>query len=220
MDRQLSVAIIGGSGACGRELVPRLASNPRFKKIRIFTRRVLDEWKTMPNRDKLEIVTIPSPDGMKDWDKTRLEGMDTCFCCVGGRTKDGITAFRKTDYDYYVEFGQLAKAAGVPHYSVVSTMGASSSSWFKYLRVKGLAEEAIKGLGMPRASIFRPGMLLGRRNDSRLGEKIAAYIPFIPKVEVGTLAANMVKDAENYHLKASPKPAGAVVYENKDIVKL
>jgi hypothetical protein len=45
-------------------------------------------------------------------------------------------------------------------------------------------------------SIFRPGMLLHRDNDSRCGEKIASIIPFIDKIESRDTGKVLMKEAE------------------------
>ena len=71
-----------------------------------------------------------------------------------------------------MRLAKAAQEAGVSHCSVVSSMGAKSSSWFLYMKTKGQVEEGLRGLGFSYTSIFRPG-LLRRGNTDRLGEKIA-----------------------------------------------
>ena len=222
MERKLSVAIVGGSGACGRELIIELNKNPSIGKIIIFTRRILPEWETFlaePNT-KLNIQKVETLDNMRSWSLKLIEGVDTSFCCLGGRTKNGDAEFYKTDYTYYVEFAEYSKAAGVPHFSVISSKGADTSSWFYYFKVKGQADEAIMKLGFPFVSIFRPGFLLNRRNDSRFGESLFGIIPFMDKIETKVLADKMTLDCLNYHLKQSVKPTGSVVYPNNEILKI
>lgn len=222
MEKKLSAAIIGASGATGRELVLALNDSSYFSKIIIFTRRILPEWEPLMKEavTKLEVHKVDSLDGMKTWDKKLITGVDTCFCCMGGRTKNGDDLFYKTDYTYVVEFAELAKMAGVPHYSAISTIGASATSWFHYLKVKGQADETLQKLGLPFVSIFRPGVLMNRRNDSRWGETVASYVPFLAKIEVKTLAEKMMTDSINYHLKKEPKPTGSKIYSNKETLNI
>ena len=151
MNKKLAVALIGGSGAVGRELILQLNKLPHFEHIRIFTRRILPEWNPLLNapNSKLKIHQFKSLDGMKSWDHNLLHGIDSCFCCMGGRTGRGVTEFYKTDYTYYVEFAELAKLSGVPHYSLISSRSVSSNSRFLYMRVKGQANDAILKLGLP-----------------------------------------------------------------------
>lgn len=47
-----------------------------------------------------------------------------------------------------------------------------------------------------KLSIHRPGVLLHRDNDSRIGEKIASIIPFIAKIEASDFAKSLRIEAE------------------------
>jgi hypothetical protein len=44
--------------------------------------------------------------------------------------------FIKVDYDYIVGSAKMAKAAGVEHFSLISSGGANANSWFLYMKVK------------------------------------------------------------------------------------
>ena len=54
---------------------------------------------------------------------------------------------------------------------------------FLYMRVKGEVEAAIKGLNLPGLTIYQPGLIANRDGDSRIGETIGGWIPFIPKIQ-------------------------------------
>ena len=49
-------------------------------------------------------------------------------------------------------------------------LGAKANSWTLYPQTKGKAEEAIKDLGFNRVSIYRPGLLITERSESRMLE--------------------------------------------------
>ena len=46
-------------------------------------------------------------------------------------------AFRHIDYDYVVKCAEIAKESGVKQLSIVTSSGASASSFFLYLKTKG-----------------------------------------------------------------------------------
>lgn len=46
-------------------------------------------------------------------------------------------------------------------------------------------------------SVFRPGVLLNRVNDTRFGEKIVSCIPFLKKIECKDVAKALRIQAEN-----------------------
>lgn len=59
------------------------------------------------------------------------------FCTLGTRTKMGEEVFRKVDYTYPLWGADLALNFNIPHYSLCSSMGADSKSWFLYMKTKG-----------------------------------------------------------------------------------
>ena len=52
-------------------------------------------------------------------------------------------------------------------------LGAKASAWTLYPSTKGKAEEAVKELEFERTSIYRPGLLITEREESRILEKTA-----------------------------------------------
>lgn len=52
-------------------------------------------------------------------------------------------------------------------------IGAKANAWTLYTSTKGKAEEAVKALGFSRTSIYRPGLLITGRDESRFLEKTA-----------------------------------------------
>lgn len=79
-------------------------------------------------------------DELEQTGKWKFEGVDTVFCCLGSQTKHGKEAFIKTDKTYPLWIADIAKANGIKHYSLISSIGASSGSWFLYPRTKGEVE--------------------------------------------------------------------------------
>jgi len=66
--------------------------------------------------------------------------------------------------------------SGCGRYLMVSAVGASSKTGNFYLKFKGDAEDAIAASGIPSVSIFRPSMLMGKRNESRPAEDFARIL--------------------------------------------
>ena len=59
---------------------------------------------------------------------------------------------------------------------VVSSVGADSGSSNFYLRTKGEMEVELRKAGLRRLDVLRPGLLLGRRRESRPLERLAAVL--------------------------------------------
>jgi uncharacterized protein YbjT (DUF2867 family) len=75
-----------------------------------------------------------------------------------------------------VEIARRALRGGANQCLLVSSVGADSESAFFYSRVKGETEEAVTALDYWAIHLFRPGVLLGERSETRLGEKLAGGV--------------------------------------------
>lgn len=75
-----------------------------------------------------------------------------------------------------MELAQIALKNGSKQFNIVTAGGANSTSIFFYNRVKGEVEQALSDLGFEKLNIFRPSLLLGKRNEERLGEEIGTAV--------------------------------------------
>ena len=82
-------------------------------------------------------------------------------------------------------------------------LGAQADRWALYPSTKGKAEEAVKELDFARTSIYRPGLLITERQESRslekFGQWVAGFLDTSFKVSIKTedLAKAMVFNAIN-----------------------
>jgi len=95
---------------------------------------------------------------------------------------------------------RLALEGGARHFLLVSALGADPESRVFYSRVKGELERAVLALGYPGVTIVRPSLLLGDRQEFRLGEEIAKRFAWAtPRtyrpVEARDVAATLVDAA-------------------------
>ena len=66
--------------------------------------------------------------------------------------------------------------AKVPNISIVTSIGADSSSKNFYLKCKGEIENKISSLDFKSLSIYRPGLLIGARQEKRFAESIGQFL--------------------------------------------
>lgn len=143
----------------------------------------------MPRNAKLIIVsrnkpTFPLPKGVEvriledffDEDALRdvLRGGNEMICCIGTTIKKAGSkqAFEKTDVGIIEQLVQCCSQLDFNGFHYVSSIGSSMESKTFYLQCKGRAELAIQLGKFKRISILRPSLLLGKRREFRLGEKI------------------------------------------------
>ena len=225
-DKKINAIIIGATGAVGRELVDYLLMNDNYGKITIFVRRTIDRWdKMLPEKkQKLNIIKVANLDFMSE-DKDKIQSLlndniqyDVLFNVLGSRVGRGEEEFRKVDYTYVVNSCILCEKLNISHFSNCSAANAKKDSWFLYCRVKGEAEEDCMKKNVNYVSIFKPGIILNRDNDDRIGEKIIGYIPFLPKITSKDIAMSMLVDDLDY--QKGQKEKKAVQISHSDMEKL
>jgi uncharacterized protein YbjT (DUF2867 family) len=80
------------------------------------------------------------------------------------------------DYDYVMRFAGAGKRAGAERMLLVSSVGADPRASNFYLRVKGETERDLGSMEWPSLHLFRPSLLLGKRDEQRPGEQLAARL--------------------------------------------
>lgn len=174
--------LFGATGLTGGHLLKELIADPAYERVDIFVRR---PWADLPPKvvvhvtDLADLSTLPA-----------LPRADALFCCLGTTIARAGSreAFRWVDYHLPLAIGRWALAQGVPHYLLVSSLGADPRSSVFYSRVKGEVERDLKALDFPQLSIAQPSLLLGDRQESRPGEALAQRImPALSGLMVGPL---------------------------------
>ncbi|XP_076003122.1 oxidoreductase HTATIP2 [Genypterus blacodes] len=165
-----SCFVLGASGETGSRLLEELLERNIFSKITLIGRRQLTfEGKANENLMQ-EVVDFEK---LEDY-AAAFSGHDVGYCCLGTtKAKAGAEGFIRVDHDYVLKSAELAKAAGCTQFHLESSKGADKSSSFLYLKVKGQVEAEIEALGFDRFAIYRPGVLLVDRQESRPGEWLA-----------------------------------------------
>jgi len=139
-----------------------------------------------------------------------LPGADAAICALGTTIARAGSqeAFYTVDHDAVLVFAEAARAAGVPHFLVVTAVGANPRAKVFYSRVKGEVERDLAMLAFRRLDIAQPGLLLGYRKERRPVEQLLKTMDplarrFMPGrlrryagIEAATLARALLRLAE------------------------
>ena len=162
----MSISIVAGStGLIGRNVIEVLSNTNQ--SVVALTRRSISN---LPHNITELII---------DFDAFEKHGsLPPCsnvFICLGTtiKTAGSKENFRKVDIDYCLSIAKKAQKSGAETLSLISSIGANSSSKNFYLKTKGELEEAIQDLGFSTVNIFRPSFLVGERSEKRMAEKVA-----------------------------------------------
>ena len=213
------VIIAGSTGLIGSSLASMMAGSPAVEKVKLVTRRP-----TGIKGQNIEEIEVD----FEQLDKaSAVFSAVAAYCCLGTTMKQAGSkeAFYKVDHDFVVSFAEKCRDSGVNRFFLISAMGASPSSSIFYNKVKGETERDVLALGFREVRIFRPSLLLGDRDERRIGESIGKFLmttfEFLligPLRKYRAIKASVVAHAM---MKLSEvQESGSFIYESERIQKL
>ena len=211
--------VTGVTGMVGKSLLDKLLKSDHYDKVKVLSRQKLG------SHDKMEVIILSNFDNMAEV-SDQLWAEDI-FCCIGttmakAKTKE---AFKKVDFDYPLMLAEITSGNNADKFLLVSALGADKKSSIFYNRIKGQLEEAILNLDFPEIHILRPSLLLGSRDEKRVGEDAAKifYKTFNflfagPLKKYKAIHAEQVAKAM-LHFALNPSP-GKHIHENKELLDI
>jgi len=212
------VTLFGATGLIGGLLLKLLIDDSDFEKIKVISR------KPFLLNDKKIINKIIDFSNYESLSKS-IKNSKIVFAAIGttqSKVNGDNNEYRKIDFDILYNIAKACKENKVQNLLFVSSSGANSNSNSFYLKLKGEIEKSILDLNLKSTSIFRPSLLLGRRTEKRLGEKIAQIImPFfsflMPKnykpIKADLVAKSMVNVSKSFN-------PGFKIYHYPEIIKI
>jgi len=161
----MRLLLVGATGLVGSHVLRLALADARITQVTAPVRRALPQASRLL-APQVDYASLP-PDA--PWWQA-----DAVVCTLGTtiRTAGSQAAFRRVDHDYPLAVARLARAAGTPVYVLNSAIGADAGSRFFYNRVKGELERDLQAEGFASLTFVRPGLIGGRREEFRAGERI------------------------------------------------
>jgi len=192
--------VLGASGLIGRLLIFDLLE----KSNKVIA--ILRNDEVLPNEVEKLIINFD-----EFINNGQLPNCDQIFICIGTTIKKAGSKeeFVKVDYTYAYEFAKKALEAKATEVHLISSIGANSRSNNFYLKTKGQIEESILGLKFNYTRIYRPGLLIGKRTEIRLFEKLGQLIsPLLNNFLFGSM--------KKYRSINAKKVAKSMAYDNEE----
>lgn len=170
MNDPRTALVLGATGLVGHHLVNELLKDLTYQKVRLLNRRPAGFTDPRIEEHVLDLTSLPES---SEWFVA-----DDLFIAFGTTIKKAGSQenFQEIDLDIPLSVALRAQDAGINHCILVSSVGADSSSALFYNRVKGQLEDGLKDAGFESVQIFRPSLLLGKRQEFRLSERIAIIL--------------------------------------------
>ena len=174
-----TAVIIGATGAVGNEILKEVLNQDYYNKVYILGRKSIERF---PDNNKLEKIVIDFEN--LDFDTDILNSSDV-FAALGTTIKIAKTKENQKKIDYTVNFAKLCEGK-VKSFNVVSALGATSKSKNFYTSIKGKLEDELSKLDLGILRIYRPSLLIAKRDDKRLAEEMFMKLaPIFKKILVG-----------------------------------
>jgi uncharacterized protein YbjT (DUF2867 family) len=211
--------VLGGSGLVGRFCLQSLVADDQYGKIVVLTRRALP----IENAPKVQQMVID----FAEINRLSFDALDDVFCALGTTIKKAGSqdAFRRIDLEMPMAAARRSLEFGARQFIVVSSVDANAQSRNFYLRMKGELEEKLRALPFRALHIFRPSILVGTREESRLGESIGIGLAKLLRfslvsgwrryrpIQAADVGRAMVTAAKS-------QQQGRIVYEYDEILRL
>ena len=162
------VLVAGATGLIGGAVIRLLCDDPSAGNVIALTRRKIESLPDVA-RVRQEVM---------DFDRMKTSGRKisarTVVCALGTTIKKAGSqkAFREVDYGLPMLLAEIAVKNGCEKFILISAVGADPNSPVFYNKVKGELERDLEKLGFKALHIIRPSLLLGDREEFRLGEEI------------------------------------------------
>ena len=197
------VTLFGATGLIGGYLLKFLLKDSDIHLINLVGRKPFHL-----QHDKINNIVIDFEDFSSILNS--VSGSEIVFVSIGttmSKVNGDKQKYKSVDFDIIFNIAKACKQKNVRQLIYVSSLGANSNSSNFYLRLKGEIDEAIPELNLNSTSVFRPSVLLGKRNESRPGEKILQFVMplldfIIPSdskaIKAEDVAKSMLNNSKNY----------------------
>jgi uncharacterized protein YbjT (DUF2867 family) len=177
------VLIIGGRGQVGAAVVRALAAEPSCAEIVMVNRRAMSPTAERRVREViLDTASRQFPLEVTTLARSMIAQGDPVYgaSCVGvgkGSMNWSEEDLKALEIGVVGGFARACWAGGIKHFSLLSAVGSTAKSRIRYVRVMGLKEETVRGIGFERLAIFRPGIIGGNAHTPRYVAWLGRLIP-------------------------------------------
>ena len=157
----MKITILGGSGLIGKQLIKQACADHYFTKINVIVRRPLATKDPKINELVIDFANLSS---------VIKETIGDALICTLGTTRKKTPDkkhYREIDLTYTLISAKGALENGHKQVHLVSSIGANEKSSVFYPALKGEIERLISELSFNSTFIYRPSILIGKRETAR-----------------------------------------------------
>jgi uncharacterized protein YbjT (DUF2867 family) len=180
MKQHFAAMILGGTGQVGGAAVVELLAIPECREVVMITR------KPIAARSRVRNVILDT--GAADFaERTAALGHEvlsqgpvSAVSCVGvgsGSRRWSEEELQRLELGVVGAFARGCHDAGVAQFCLLSAVGSTDRSRFRYVRVMGMKEDTVRDIGFTRLAIFRPGIIVGNAHTPAWIGWLGRFVP-------------------------------------------
>jgi uncharacterized protein YbjT (DUF2867 family) len=210
------VLIIGGTGQVGGAVVRALAMEPSCAEVVMVNRKATALARDPRVRQVILDTAAPRfSDEVATLAQRLVAQGEPVYgaSCVGvgkGSVKWSEEELKALELGVVGGFARGCHAGGITHFALLSAVGSTATSRIRYVRLMGLKEETVQGIGFKRLAIFRPGIIAGNAHTPRYAAWLGRLVPG----RFGTIEQDDIGGAFVAEFTDSAATSGIVHLEN------
>ena len=162
----MKITIIGGTGLIGKQVIKLACQDDFFTQINAIVRSAL------PHKDPKINELIINFDDLSHQLKDLKAQVLICTLGTTRKVTPDKKDYRKIDLEYTLSAAEMALKNGCEQIHLISSIGANEKSIVFYSALKGEIERLISQLPFKSTFIYRPSVLMGKRDSTRIMEYI------------------------------------------------
>jgi uncharacterized protein YbjT (DUF2867 family) len=180
MKQNFAAMILGGTGQVGSATVTELLAIPECREVVMVTR------KPIAPRSRVRNVVLDT--SAADFAERTValarevlsQGPVSAVSCVGvgsGSMRWSEEELKQLEVGVVGTFARGCHDAGISQFCLLSAVGSSARSRFRYVRVMGMKEDTLRNIGFARLAIFRPGIIVGNAHTPAWTAWLGSVVP-------------------------------------------
>ena len=180
MKQSFAAIILGGTGQVGGATVAALLALPECREVVMVTRK--------PIAPQSRVRNVVFDTGAADFaERTAAlarevlsQGPASAVSCVGVGSGSGRWSeeeLQRLEVGVVGAFARGCHDAGVAQFCLLSAVGSTDRSRFRYVRVMGMKEDTVRDIGFTRLAIFRPGIIVGNAHTPAWIGWLGRFVP-------------------------------------------
>ena len=219
MKGNFAAIILGGTGQVGGAAVAELLAISECREVVMVTRKPIAAQPRVRNV-VLDTGAADFAEHTSDLVREVLsQGPASAVSCVGvgsGSMRWSEEDLKRLELGVVGAFARGCHYAGIAQFCLLSAVGSTSRSRFRYVRVMGMKEDTVRNIGFTRLAIFRPGIIVGNAHTPAWVVWLGSLVPgSFGNIDQRMLARSIVAE-----IALHSREAGEVIRENAAMKKL